>query len=159
MASKEQYEYYKFLYDHERSRYLELVNRGKLFLSIITLYMGLLAVGADKTISGLESSILLTLVYFISVFLLVASLVAVVLAIGIYKNEKPSSPREMILSLKDNVPTDDEFRDERVVDLAVATDRNSENNDLRAKRLQVSSYLLILGILGQALFLYLYVIN
>ena len=159
MASKEQYEYYKFLYDHERSRYLELVNRGKLFLSIITLYMGLLAVGADKTITGLESSILLTLVYFISVFLLVASLVAVVIAIGIYRNEKPSNPREMILALKDYVPTDDEFRDERIVDLAVATDRNSKNNDLRAKRLQVSSYLLILGILGQALFLYLYVIN
>jgi len=158
MATKEQYEYYKFLYDHERSRYLELVNRGKLFLSIITLYMGLLAVGADKTITGLEGSILLMSVYFISVSLLVASLVEVVLAIGIYKNEKPSSPRKMILALEENVPTDEEFRDERIIDLAVATDRNSNNNDLRAKRLQVSSFLLLLAILGQAFFLGLFVI-
>lgn len=156
MASKEQYDYYKFLYEHERSRYLELVNRGKLFLSIITLYMGLLAVGADKTVTGLAESTWSMAAYLTSILLLVGALAEVVLAVGIYKNEKPSNPRKMILALEQEPPQDSDFRDERIVDLAVATERNSQNNDLRAKRLQISSVLLLLAIFAQAIFLLLF---
>ncbi len=158
MASQTQYDYYMFLYEHERSRYIELVNRGKLFLSIITLYMGLLAVGADKTINVLENSFIVLSIYFISVLLLIGSLIEVVLAIGIYSNEKPSNPETMIQNL-DKTPTDDEFRDERIIDLAVATNRNSKNNDFRAERLKMSSFFLLLGIFGQAVFLGLQLVN
>lgn len=45
-----------FLFNQERSRYIELVNRGKIFISIISLYYGLLAVAADKTVNKLSEN-------------------------------------------------------------------------------------------------------
>jgi len=153
VASDAQYEYFKFLYEHERARYEALVNRGKLYLSIVTLYMGLLAVGTDKAIDALGRSMALRSVYMVSVLLLVTALVFVVYAVGIYTNEKPSDPEQLVSSFGDERPSDEAFRDARIVDLAVATGRNSANNDRRAKRLRTATILLLSGIFGQAIFL------
>lgn len=56
MLRDKQYEYFMFLFNQGRSRYIELVNRGKIFISIISLYFGLLAVAADKTVNKLSEN-------------------------------------------------------------------------------------------------------
>ena len=43
MATKEQYEFFKSLYDEENSRYSVLENRAKLYVTIIALYLGAIA--------------------------------------------------------------------------------------------------------------------
>ena len=150
MSSPVQFEYFKFLYEHERHRHIELINRGKVYLSIITLYMGLLAMGADKTIARVENSLPLILIYISSLFFIISALADVIFAIGIYTNEKPSDPEVIINRMDDTVTPDQKFIEDRIIDFAVATNRNSANNDKRAGYLRYSTYLLLLGILCQA---------
>ncbi len=52
MASESQYEFFKCAYDEERDRYRELINRGKVFLTVVSIYLGLLAANADRLSKG-----------------------------------------------------------------------------------------------------------
>ncbi|MDX2044952.1 MAG: hypothetical protein SF097_27320 [Acidobacteriota bacterium] len=152
MATEAQYQFFKGLYDAEQARYRELIDRGKLFLSIITIYLGLLSVAADKTIPKLDSSLFAKSAYVVSVMFIIIAMALVVLAVGIFKYEYPSDPQRIIESFKDVPPTDDDFRDERIIDFTVATKRNFSQNEMRARLLRLSSFMLLLGALGQAIF-------
>ncbi len=153
MSSQSQFEYYKYLFERESSRYQELINRGKLFLSVITLYLGLLAVAADKSIPKLQAYTLPAITYFIGVALIVTALTLVVLAVGIYQHEKPSDPMKMIDRYSETEPTDSEFFDERIADFAVATERNARINDRRAALLRFASFVLLFGVAAQTFLL------
>lgn len=84
---------------------------------------------------------------------LIIALIWVVTALGIYTNEKPSDPEELVEELNETNPGLENFIENRFVDLAVATKRNALNNDLRAKRLRYGSLFILLGMTFQALFL------
>lgn len=152
MATETQYQFFKYIYDSEQARYRELIDRGKLFLSIITIYLGLLAVAVDKTIPFIKSSLFVKTTYAISVICIVVAMALVVLAVGLFKYEYPSDPLRIIESFTKTPPTDDDFRDERLVDFTVATKRNFALNEKRANLLRASSGMLLLGALGQAVF-------
>lgn len=49
MASKDQFETFKAVYKDEQERYAELINRGKIFLTIISLYLGVLTLNLKDT--------------------------------------------------------------------------------------------------------------
>jgi hypothetical protein len=152
MATETQYQFFKYIYDSEQARYRELIDRGKLFLSIITIYLGLLAVAADKTILFIKSSLFATITYAVSVSCIVVAMAFVVLAVGLFKYEYPSDPLRIIEGLTKVPPADDDFRDERLVDFTVATKRNFALNEKRANLLRASTGMLLLGALCQAVF-------
>ena len=152
MATQTQYDFFKYLYDAEQTRYRELIDRGKLFLSIITIYLGLLAVAADKTIPLSKHSLIIAITYTTSVIFIVGAMVPVVLAVGVFKYERPSDPMRIVENFGREIPIDEEFLDARLVDFAVATERNFSQNEKRANLLRVSSFILLLGAIGQAVF-------
>lgn len=48
MATKEQYEIFKMLFDQEDKRYTNLIDRGKTFVSLATLYSGFITFTIEK---------------------------------------------------------------------------------------------------------------
>lgn len=159
MSSKDKFDYFKFLYEQERSRYLELINRGKLFLTVVTLYFGVLAVALDKTIDLNKINLFQKLVYGSSFVFLVASLVFIIRSISIYRNEKPSNPIKLIESLENELKDDEIFTNKTIVDLSVATSRNAENNDHRSRMLRIATNFMLCAVGAQLIYFFSYLIK
>lgn len=77
--------------------------------------------------------------------MLIAFLLSI-LAIGIYRYEMINRPKEIFETFGDDPPTNEEFFDDRIVDLTVACERNSSRNDRRAKLLFLASIFMLLGL-------------
>jgi hypothetical protein len=130
VASERQYDWFKFLYDEETARYNELGERAKTYISIITIYGGIVLFKADSIKDLVLTSKWATAsVYGIALFL-VGALVAIVVGLRIRQYEAPADPIMMIDELgEDETWEDDSFFDERITDLAVATKRTATEND------------------------------
>jgi hypothetical protein len=158
MASEAQYEFFKFRYGEGQERYKELIARGQIFLSIATLYIGVLSfkpsepLGRIQPLTFRSDDLLLKWSYGLILIFLLVSLLLVILALGIYKYQSISDPVSIIKRFGAVPPTDDDFRDERIVDYAVATQRNVQQNNKRAKLLYAATVFLFLGASEHVLF-------
>ena len=150
MATSEQLDYFKHIYAQEMARSDELINRGKLFLSVITLYMGLLGIAADKVVPKLSSSSIVIACYLSGFVSFVIALVLIVMAIGIYNYVYPSDPKSILQEADENWPDNESFFLERMAELAAAFKNNCPINDKRAKYLKWASLLMLTGIIFQA---------
>ncbi len=155
MADKTQYEVIKAAYDEELKRYSDLNDKGKFFLGICTFFIGGSALKLNDVFSGscwcAYWSFALAFVLFTVSFLLVVS------AMTLAPYETMFDPYHYIDKLGPTPPSDEEFFDDRIADIAVAYRRNVEENDKRAKRLQRASYTMFVGIvLGFASLLMVY---
>ena len=145
MASQTQYDICKAVYDEELSRCKELVNRGKIFLGICSFFIGGAAYRLVESSMGMPGWIswlfLGAIVAFAVAFLLI------VLALGIYSYEGMFDPEEFVDGLGDEPVPDDEFLDDRIVDIAVACSRNTRQNDKRASLLKAALVAMFLGVM------------
>lgn len=149
MASEIQYRVFKEVYDEESERYSQLGTRCNLYLTIITFYLGVIFLKIDdilKFVAVFQVSVFLVLVLGI---LFVAALAFTVLALRIREYEGIFDPEEVIDSFGPKPPSDGEFLDKRIVDLAVATNRNSVQNNRVASLLQWSASLIFVAVLLQ----------
>lgn len=146
MATENQYKFYRALYDEENDRYGLLEARAKLYLTILTFYLGSLAFKiTDVKIFFSEFAIPLAIAMAAGLAFVIA-LLCCISAILIRKYEAITDPEELIASLGLNPPRDDEFFDDRIVDMAVATNRNSRQNDRAANALQAAGLLMAAGV-------------
>ena len=146
MASKIQYDVFRAAYEEESERHSGLESRAKLYLTIITAYLGAVAFKTSDVLNFLNR---FCVPYYWYLFLAVCLVVALLLAIcamGIRKYEGVFDPEKEIKRLGDKPPTDDDFLDKRIVDLAVATNRNSAINNRVAEYLQYSGILIFLAV-------------
>lgn len=153
MASDKQYEVFKSLYDEEAERYTKLATRAQLYLSIITLYVAAFAFKFEdlrKFIDAYGASRYLAVS---TAIVLVLALLATLMAIQIRAYEGIADPEDIIKRYADTEPSDADFLDARIADLAVATNRNAEINDRVATWLVASSWLLVGGVLLHLLML------
>lgn len=146
MATKEQWEIFRYVYEREESRYQNITDRGKVYLSLITLYVGAIAFKADFWFSQSLKDPWSTLLFALLLGLFLAALCATVAAMGIYSYEGITDPEEVIAGFGDTTPDNEDFFDDRIIDVAVATNRNSKTNDRRASLLSISSLLMVIGI-------------
>jgi hypothetical protein len=150
MATETQYKVFKELYDEEAERYSALGTRSNLYLTVITFYLGVILLKVEdvlKFVSGFRVSIVL----FLSVgMLFVVALFLTVAAIRIREYEGVCDPEEVIAGYGKRPPADTKFLDDRIVDLAVATNRNSAQNDRVAGLLQWAATVILLAVLLQA---------
>lgn len=147
MATERQYDVFKSLYDEEADRYTKLAGRAQLYLSIITLYVAAFAFKFEDIKKFIDPyGVSKYLAISVAIVLLLA-LLATLMAIQIRSYEGIADPEEIIKGYKDKEPTDSDFLDERIADLAVATNRNSEINNRVANWLVVASWLLVFGLL------------
>ena len=84
-----------------------------------------------------------------AVFLLVSFLLSLYSA-GVEDYEGVADPEKVIEKFGDTPPTDEAFLDDRIIDLAVACNRNSSVNDRKAKRLYWAGLSLLSGIAAHA---------
>ena len=150
MATQAQYQCFKDIYDRETKRAEQLIDRGKIYLSIVTLYIGLLGIAADKIVPKLIENWSAQAFYIISLIGFVLSLSLVIFAIGIYCYSFPTDPKNVIFGFGEKQPTDEEFFDARIVEFAVAFHANSSVNEKRASLLKYATWLMLLGVACQS---------
>lgn len=157
MATEAQYEFFKFRYMEGIERYQALIARGQIFLSIVTLYIGVLSFklspsgSTNSALTELQNPLLKWLYCSILILLLI-SLLLIILALGIYRYHALSDPVRIFKEYGDLPPTDEDFRDRRIVDYALVTHENIPRNNKRAKLLYVATVFLFLAALQHVLF-------
>lgn len=146
MFTQRQYDFFKTLYDEESARYTELENRAKLYLGVITLYVGAIAFKIEDVSKFARTVNIPWPVLLVVGLLFLVSLLLTILAIKIRHYEGISEPEDILAEIGDAPPTDEEFFEDRIVDLAVATKRNVEQNNKNAELLNWASIALAGGV-------------
>lgn len=147
MATDKKYEVFKSLYDEEADRYAKLAARAQVLLSVITLYLAAFAFKFEDIKKFIDPYGISTYLAISVAIVLLLALISTILAVRIRSYEGIADPEEIIKGYIDDEPTDSDFLDARIADLAVATNRNSEINNRVANWLAAASWLLVLGLL------------
>jgi hypothetical protein len=143
MASEAQYDFFKYLYDEEAKRYVLLDGKAKLYITIVTFYLGAIAFKFKDVLEFTISISYAKWLYSAIALVLVGALLCTVNAVRVRLFEGVADPEEIIRKLGDNPPTDDDFRDDRIADFAVATNKNYAQNNRIAKSLSWASVLIL----------------
>jgi hypothetical protein len=149
VATKVQYEVFRAAYDEESEHHSVLESRAKLYLTIITAYLGAIAFKTTDVLAFLNEFKVSFYWYLLLGLGLVLALLLTVCAMGIRTYEGVFDPKVEIQSFGDKPPTDVEFLDKRIVDLAVATDRNNRMNNKVAEYLRYAGFLIFLAVTVQ----------
>lgn len=146
MATETHYAFFKSVYDEENVRYTELESRAKFYLTIQTFYLGAIAFKFDDIRKFSEALSVPPILFITGGLLVVLGLLLTVLATRIRAYEAPTDLQKLLQSFGSSPPTDSEFLDDRLADLAVATDRNSIANDKVASLLTYAGILLFAAV-------------
>lgn len=147
MATKEQLDFFRFLYDEEERRYGQLESRAKFYLSVIALFVATLTFkleDAQKSVAILGAPWWLVLV---EGALLATALVFVVISVFIREYEGVADPEDIVNGFGDKVPSNESFFDDRIADYVVATGRNSAMNDRAARFLEIAVSIIAVAML------------
>lgn len=147
MATKEQYEFFRFLHEDEERTYLALEARTRFYFAVISLFLAslLFKTGEPRSSTGVFGMPWWVLALVATV--LAASVVLVVLAARIQTYEGVADPEQVISTFRTAQPKDSDFFDDRIADLAVATNRNAAVNDRVANLLSHAAVCLALAML------------
>ena len=158
MATKEQHDFFLYLYEEEERRYGQLESRAKLYISIVALFLASLIFKVEEvqqSVAHLGAPWWLVVVEGI---LLATALVFIVFGVFIRTYEGLTDPEDVVNNFGDEPPSNEEFFDDRIADYAVATTRNAAMNDRAARFLEIAvsflamAMLVLLIVLGMALF-------
>ena len=126
------------------SRYAELINRGKIYLSICTFFLGGIGFKLNSDIAqsppSTQALFLASALFFIVSFLLI------ILALGIYKHEATFDPELIIEEFGEEPPSDEEFLDQRIADITVSLSHNATINNKRGRFLFLASVGMLIGV-------------
>lgn len=146
MATKEQCEFFKSLYDEENSRHGILENRAKLYITIISLYLGAIAFKIPDIAPLSQQLKVHPLVFYLVIIVFLAALIAAIVAIKIRSYAAVCDPIEVILNFESAPQSNEEFFDRRIVEYAVATKVNRQVNNRVATTLQSAVWMLFVGV-------------
>ena len=149
MATQNQYDFFRILYQEETDRYNELEARARLYFAIISFYMSAIAFKFSDLVGFLQATRIPTAAPVFVATCMVISLTACVLGIQIRTYEGIAEPRDIIASFGTQPPSDTEFFDARIADYVIASERNSAVNDRVANYLSVSAITLAVAMIGQ----------
>lgn len=141
MATQAKYDVCRSVFDEETDRYQSLNDRAKTYLSVLTLYSGILLAKASDAIKLVKGNLPATILFYALVLCILATLVTLVLALRMRPYERIFTISQVPDQLEDPA-TDDDFYDHRIADLAIALDVNYAQNDDFANWLGYSSWLL-----------------
>jgi hypothetical protein len=146
VASEKQYGVFKSLYDDESHRFNDLMDRAKTFISVMTLFSGLLLIKGTDLDAYLSGTPFVRIAFTTGAVLFVLALLSLLLATRIRPYEAFADPEQIIESLPaDEAMSDEDFFDDRIAELSVVTNRNALQNDNFALTLTVSSWFLIVA--------------
>jgi hypothetical protein len=146
LATKTQYDVFRSVYDEESERHSGLEGRAKLYLTIITAYLGAVAFKTTDVLAFISKFNISFYWYLLLGVCLILALLLTVFAMGIRTYEGVFDPEAEIKSFGPKRPSDEEFLDKRIVDLAVATNRNSDVNNRIATCLFYAGLLIFIAV-------------
>ena len=155
MATTNQYEFFKYLFEIEKSTQKEIVTKGQVYLSVITFYLGVTLFKAPELLKELESEEPNTImgVFLVGILFFLFALLFDLISLGhFYKYERINDAKHIINQLGKSPPSDEDFFDDRIIDLTVAITRNTRANRKKDKFLLLTTIFLIIGVLFHSIF-------
>jgi hypothetical protein len=143
MASEQQFEFFKSLYEAESRRAGVLAEHAKNNLGLATLYSAFILFVVEKQIVVTSLSKAL---FIATVLCMLMAFLLSLWATQVANYEACTVPKDVFAFYGDKPPTDEEFFDDRIVDYSVASERNSLVNDKKARQLLFARYFLLLGV-------------
>lgn len=144
MATEKQYAFFKSLYDEEGERAKILAEHAKSNLGLATLYSAFILFVVEKQVADIAW--LGKLLFCSAILLMLGAFLLSLMATQIAAYRIPNEPTDIIEGFGDDPPTDDDFFDDRIIEYAVACEKNSPINDGKADMLHYARYLLLGGI-------------
>jgi hypothetical protein len=146
----------KSAYDDEERHFSELIARGKIYLSITSVYVGFITFKFTEIGTVVNDSIFSFALVSMAAASVLVSLILTIMALGMYAYEVPFEIGAAAKAAAGHSSID-EFYEDVIADLAVAAERNSVVNERRAKFLAWSSYFLAAAVCSHLLALIYYV--
>lgn len=144
MATQSHYGVFKDVYNDEIDRSKDLTATGRIYLTVASFFLGGAAFQAFDQLAEIGSAAQLLLGT--ALLLLGGAFVLVVVSLFVFTYEATFDPLELLES-EEGLLEEEDFLEDRIVDLAVATQRNFEINDRRARLLKAASFTLLTGVL------------
>lgn len=143
---KEKYEIFKYIFEKEEKRRDELTGRIKIYLSILTFYLGVLAFNLKEVQEVLQDTGLsVKVLWVITLVALVVPLFFIVRTLTL-QYQGMSGLDDLIQSDEVSNTNASEFYLARMVDLADVHDQNIVTNDRVSRDLAISTVFLSIGI-------------
>jgi hypothetical protein len=146
-VTKEQYEFYRSLYDEEEQTSVQLEGRSKVYLGVVSAILAAILFKADdarKTADALHIPWELLLLEALAMTL---ALLVVLWALRFRDYQAVSDGLELLEKDYDDWPTNEQFYEGRLADYAEASTENRRINMETARLLAVASWLMASGIL------------
>lgn len=147
VASKDQYEFFQSLYEEEERVSQQLEGRAKVYLSVITAFLVAFLLKAEEVSRSAKALKIPWWAMLVEALILGASLVCVVVALRIRTFEAVNDGVDIIEGYREELPTDEEFFEDRIADYAYASSTNRRVNDRVATTLAWAGWLLVAGML------------
>jgi len=154
-----QYQIFKTLFDEESRRYSELEARSRLYLTVITFYLSVIGFKINDVVEFANKFRVPLILYIVTAFALLLALLFTVASARIRNYERIADPEKIIRLLGESAPTDEDFLDARLIDLAVATNRNAIQNNRVALMLRYASTFIFIGVVLQIAILFLAIVK
>ncbi len=125
MATEKQYQFFKALYDEENRRHSELADRAKMYIGIVTLYVGAISFKIEDITKFAKNENVPVWLFLLVGAIFLGALLFSVWAIFVRDYESIVDPEALAEQFGTAMPTEDDFFSARIVDFAVAVNRNS----------------------------------
>jgi len=147
MASKDQYEFFRRLYEEEERTSLQLEGRAKAYLGIISAFLVTIFLKTDDAINSASKLKIPFPLLLVEALFFSAALAFVLFALRIREFEAVNDGVRIIEEATNDGPTDEQFFEDRIVDYAFASSRNRQINNETSSALARAAWLLIAGMI------------
>lgn len=148
MASKEQYEFFRSLYQEEERTHEQLEGRARVYLSVIAAFLAAVLLKAPEVVKSAEALRVPWWMILTEAIFLTASLLLILLALRIRAYEAVNDAEAIVNGFDGDGPSDEEFFEDRIADYAVAAARNLKANNETAGLLSWGSWLLVAAMMN-----------
>jgi len=147
MASKDQYEFFRRLYEEEERTSLQLEGRAKVYLGIISAFLVTFFLKTDDAINSASKLKIPFPLLLVEALFFSAALAFVLFALRIREFEAVNDGVRIIEEATNDGPTDEQFFEDRIVDYAFASSRNRQINNETSSALARAAWLPIAGMI------------
>jgi hypothetical protein len=149
MATEAQYKFFEKLYDEQADRRKNIQERAKFYFTVVSFYFGAVVFKLQDIVQA-KSHPRMEIVFGIcSAVVISLSLLFTLLAIRVRAYEAPCDPEKWIENVGENPQDDLEFFEDRIVDFAVAANRNEKINTAAAIKIKVAGWLIFAAVIVQ----------
>ena len=147
-VTKEQYEFFRSLYDEEERTANQLEGRSKVYLGLASAILAAILLKADDAQNLAKALAVPRKLLFLDALVVIVALLLVLLAVRFRNYEAVTDGRSLIQSYAGQWPNEDQFYGDRIADFAAASMANRTINSEVATLLKWAGWLMFGAVLG-----------